>query len=27
LRLRLYNSAFEYRHQRVVLSAAVLLAP
>jgi predicted transposase YdaD len=27
LRLRLYNSVFEYRHQRVVLSAAVLLAP
>src|ERR1700677_3686205 len=27
LRLRLYNSVFEYRHRRVVLSAAVLLAP
>jgi predicted transposase YdaD len=27
LRLRLYNSAFEYRHQRVVLSVPVLLAP
>ncbi len=27
LRLRLYNSVFEYRHRRVVLSAVVLLAP
>jgi predicted transposase YdaD len=27
LRLRLYNSIFEYRHQRVVLSVPVLLAP
>jgi predicted transposase YdaD len=27
LRLRLYNSVFEHRHQRVVLSAVVLLAP
>jgi len=27
LRLRFYNSVFEYRHQRVALSAAVLLAP
>jgi predicted transposase YdaD len=27
LRLRLYNSVFEYRHRRVVLSALVLLAP
>src|SRR5260370_30378716 len=27
LRLRLYNSVFEYRHRRVVLRAAVLLAP
>src|SRR5579872_3154860 len=27
LPLRLYNSVFEYRHQRVVVSAAVLLAP
>jgi hypothetical protein len=26
LRLRLYNSVFEYRHRRVVLSAAVLAA-
>src|SRR5437762_2609962 len=26
-RLRLYNSVFEYRHRRVVLSAPVLLAP
>ena len=25
LRLRLYNSVFEYRHQRVVLSVPVLL--
>src|SRR4051794_27672906 len=27
LRLRLYNSVFEYRHDRVVLSVPVLLAP
>ena len=27
LRLRLYNSVFEYRHQRVVLSVPVLLHP
>jgi hypothetical protein len=27
LRLRLYNSVFEYRHQRVVLSVPVLLCP
>jgi hypothetical protein len=27
LRLRLYNSVFEYRHQRVVLSVPVLLSP
>jgi hypothetical protein len=27
LRLRLYNSVFEYRHRRVVLSVPVLLAP
>src|SRR5262249_37756864 len=27
LRLRLYNSVFEYRHRRVVLSVSVLLAP
>ena len=27
LRLRLYNSVFEYRHERVVLSVPVLLAP
>jgi predicted transposase YdaD len=27
LRLRLYNSVFEYRHQRVVLSVPVLLRP
>jgi predicted transposase YdaD len=27
LRLRLYNSLFEYRHRRVVLSASVLLCP
>jgi predicted transposase YdaD len=27
LRLRLYNSVFEYRHQRVVLSVCVLLRP
>jgi predicted transposase YdaD len=27
LRLRLYNSAFEYRHRRVVLSVPVLLRP
>lgn len=27
LRLRLYNSLFEYRHQRVVLSVPVLLSP
>src|SRR5271163_1640984 len=27
LRLRLYNSLFEYRHQRLVLSVVVLLCP
>src|SRR5438552_17323146 len=27
LRLRLYNSVFEYRHDRVVLSVPVLLCP
>jgi hypothetical protein len=27
LRLRLYNSVFEYRHDRVVLSVPVLLSP
>src|SRR5260370_28838470 len=27
LRLRLYNSVFEYRHQRLVLSVPVLLRP
>jgi hypothetical protein len=27
LRLKLYNSVFEYRHQRVVLSVPVLLSP
>ncbi len=27
LRLRLYNSLFEYRHDRVVVSVAVLLSP
>src|SRR5579859_3599847 len=27
LRLRLYNSVFEYRHQRVVFSVPVLLSP
>jgi predicted transposase YdaD len=27
LRLRLYNSVFEYRHRRLVLSASVLLRP
>src|SRR6266581_9444986 len=27
LRLRLYNSVFEYRHRRVVLSVPVLLSP
>src|SRR5438132_9120888 len=27
LRLRLYNSVFEYRHKRVVLSVPVLLSP
>src|SRR5947207_990807 len=27
LRLRLYNSAIDYRHDRVVLSVAVLLSP
>src|SRR5258708_7113859 len=27
LRLRLYNSVFEYRHERVVLSVPVLLRP
>src|SRR5208283_740683 len=27
LRLRLYNSVFEYRHQRVVVSVPVLLCP
>jgi len=27
LRLRLYNSVFEYRHHRVVLSVPVLLCP
>lgn len=27
LRLRLYNSVFEYRHQRVVVSVPVLLSP
>ena len=27
LRLRLYNSVFEYRHRRVVLSVTVLLCP
>ena len=27
LRLRLYNSAFEYRHNRVILSVLVLLCP